>query len=168
MSETATIQVNDAGLKDLFKRMQKFGGDNVRVLSRLNVLMLQNVQQHFRKKEAPEGKWEPLKFRKGQALRDTGRLYASIQKSRDIGRNATVVGSNVIYAPVHNFGATIPVTDKMRNFLRYKGINLKRDTRVVKIPKREFMWLDFGFYDKAKKVVADEIAKQLKGTVGLS
>ena len=41
---------------------------------------------------------------------------------------------------VHEFGATIPVTKKLRAFFRYKfGINLKKTTKQIKIPARSFL-----------------------------
>lgn len=42
------------------------------------------------------------------------------------------------YAPVHEFGARIPVTDKMRGFLHWKGIHLKKSTTEIVIPQREW------------------------------
>jgi len=41
---------------------------------------------------------------------------------------------------VQEFGAHIPVTDKMRGFFRYHfGINLKKDTTQIDIPARSFL-----------------------------
>jgi len=37
---------------------------------------------------------------------------------------------------IHEFGATIPVTDRMRGFLHILGIHLKASTTVIKIPAR--------------------------------
>ena len=40
---------------------------------------------------------------------------------------------------IHEFGATINVTDKMRAYLHYNGIHLKADTSTVVIPTRSFL-----------------------------
>jgi len=40
------------------------------------------------------------------------------------------------YIAVHETGATIAVTKKMRGFLHYKGIHLRKSTTRVVIPKR--------------------------------
>ena len=40
---------------------------------------------------------------------------------------------------VHEFGARIAVTDKMRAFLNYMGIHLKKDTAEIEIPIRSFL-----------------------------
>ncbi len=40
---------------------------------------------------------------------------------------------------VHEFGATIKVTDKMRNYLHSQGLHLRKDTANVIIPARSFL-----------------------------
>lgn len=47
--------------------------------------------------------------------------------------------TNAELGAVHEFGATIQVTDKMRNYLHYHGIHLKSDTNNVVIPTRSFL-----------------------------
>lgn len=42
-------------------------------------------------------------------------------------------------AGVNEFGADIKVTDKMRAYLHYIGIHLKKTTTVIKIPERAFL-----------------------------
>lgn len=42
---------------------------------------------------------------------------------------------------VQEYGAKIPVTDKLRNFFRYKfGVNLKKTTQFIEIPARSFLY----------------------------
>lgn len=58
-------------------------------------------------------------------------------------------------AEVHEFGVTIEVTEKMRNFLHYKGIHLKKSTTSITIPERSFLrsgWDENG----------DELVKKLE------
>lgn len=47
--------------------------------------------------------------------------------------------NNASLGAVHEFGATILVTDKMRKYLHYKGIHLKKDTTEINIPARAFL-----------------------------
>jgi len=47
--------------------------------------------------------------------------------------------TNAELGAIHEFGATIQVTDKMRNYLHYHGIHLKSDTNSVVIPTRSFL-----------------------------
>lgn len=52
---------------------------------------------------------------------------------------------------VHEFGATITVTDKMRGFFRHQfGINLKKTTKTIVIPARSFLELPLA--TQAKKL----------------
>lgn len=40
---------------------------------------------------------------------------------------------------VHEFGATINVTEKMRNYLHSQGLHLRKDTTQINIPARSFL-----------------------------
>ena len=56
----------------------------------------------------------------------------------------TQVGENIDLAgigAVQEYGAEIPVTDKMRAFFRYNfGVNLKKSTTHIKIPARSWLY----------------------------
>lgn len=63
-------------------------------------------------------------------------------------------GDMLMIANVHEFGCSIPVTDKMRGFLAYEyGVHLKRDTKVIKIPERSFVRSS---YDSKKGEIGDK------------
>lgn len=47
--------------------------------------------------------------------------------------------TNAELGAIHEFGATITVTDKMRNYLYSQGLHLKKDTMTVVIPTRSFL-----------------------------
>lgn len=76
-------------------------------------------------------------------------------------------GDMLMIANVHEFGCTIPVTDKMRGFLAYNyGVHLKRDTKVIKIPERSFVRSSFD--NKSHQVSErgeDLIAKVVEGSL---
>lgn len=48
-------------------------------------------------------------------------------------------GDILMIANVNEFGLNIKVTDKMRNYLHYIGIHLKKETTEIKIPERSFI-----------------------------
>lgn len=54
-------------------------------------------------------------------------------------------------AGIHEYGCTIPVTEKMRAFLHHQGLHLKDTTTVIKIPERSF--LRTGHDENADKVI---------------
>ncbi|MCX7805041.1 MAG: hypothetical protein N3A38_07595 [Planctomycetota bacterium] len=71
----------------------------------------------------------------------TGNLRASIRHERTA-RGTYIVGpTNVAwYGRVHEFGAAIAVTPRMRGFLRWKfGWNVSPKTTRIVVPKRPFM-----------------------------
>lgn len=55
---------------------------------------------------------------------------------------------------IHEFGATINVTEKMRKFLHYKGIHLNSNTTQITIPARSFL-RDTFFNSEAKERLLD-------------
>ena len=62
-----------------------------------------DVGLRFRAGKAPDGTpWLPLKTRRGQPLRDTGRLQRSI--TWEANEHTATIGTNVIYARAHNAG----------------------------------------------------------------
>ena len=75
--------------------------------------MVSLVRLGFRLSQDPYGdKWEPIKIRKGKPLEDTGHLRQSFHA--DVENQSVVIGTNVPYASVHQYGATIkPVAKKM-------------------------------------------------------
>ena len=77
-------------------------------------------------------------------------------------------GDMLMIANVHEFGCSIPVTDKMRGFLAYEyGVHLKRDTKVIKIPERSFVRSS---YDNKKGEIGDKGEDLIKKVIdgGLS
>lgn len=108
------------------------------LMHRIGRTMKSDTQMNFRQGISPTGeKWAPLKIRKGQPLRDTGRLQNSIQfRSND---EEVVIGTNVKYAPTHQFGAVIRPKNGKR--LRFIGSNGPVFAKQVTIPARPFIGL---------------------------
>ena len=99
--EVRSVDV-EAALQDLIDR----GEDLEPVLNRIGASLKTRIQASFRAGEDPDGvKWSPLAIRRGQPLRDTGRLMNSITYRAD--GSTLDVGTNVCYAPVHQFGAVV-------------------------------------------------------------
>lgn len=108
-------------------------------------MMIRETALGFRKQVDPDNKpWNPLKYRQGQALRDTGQLLNSIV-SRQFARKTNdevAIGTNLIYAPLHNYGGTIrPVKAKML------AIPLRREARRLGSPRK----LKDGFIQRSQK-----------------
>lgn len=83
-------------------------------------------------------------------------LLASQGGSEQISENLDLAGLGA----VQEFGAKIPVTDKLRNFFRWKfGVNLKKTTTEIEIPARSWLYApikDPNFRKRIYDFVSDE------------
>lgn len=70
--------------------------------------------------------------------------------------------TNAELGAIHEFGATITVTEKMRNYLHSQGIHLKKDTMTVVIPTRSFLRVPL-MSPEGKKELKRVVEYQLKG-----
>lgn len=115
------------------------------------LVMLQDVFDHFRREESPEGAWPPLKIlgmsksgkiikyrtRQGKLLQDSGRLRESTTGL--VTHTGAEVGTNVVYAPTHQFG--------------YPPRN---------IPPRTFIWLS----ERAQERIVNQFVKDVGDGIG--
>ena len=79
-----------------------------------------------------------------KVLRDLERMHVEVGI---FGENDSQI---LIIAGVHEFGAKIQVTPKMRNFLHSIGIHLRKETETINIPERSF--LRTGFDENVNKI----------------
>lgn len=124
------------------------------LLDRLGRVMLTDTQMNFRQQQEPSGKkWKPT-ARGGQILSDTGRLKRSIRMQVD--GDAVYIGTNLIYAATHQFGATIkPKHAKYLVFAIPGGGAVA--AKQVEIPARPFI----GIEGRQAKKINREIDKWL-------
>lgn len=94
--------------------VRKLNADRQRVLRAVGQALIVNIRRGMEAERSPEGyPWTPLKpstvrQRKGDAhpiLQQSGRLKKSITMRQT--SESVIVGTNLIYAPVHQFGAEI-------------------------------------------------------------
>jgi len=98
------IEVNDKKVISALNKLQKKAGDLTPILDEIGDLIASEVALNFRDASDPYGKpWQELKHRDGKPLNDTGRLKDSI--TYNIFGYSVEVGTNVEYAPTHQFGA---------------------------------------------------------------
>lgn len=87
-----------------------------------------------------------------QGLIDTGKLRASIRTQPAAGEKAVLVGTNVVYAAIHEFGGVLQptVTAKMRGWAwhmykqtgdgKYKGMALTKKGKLnIHLPARPYL-----------------------------
>lgn len=138
--------------------IERLGGIRFEILRPIGLALVQVVQQRFRDEEDPFGRrWDALSPAYAEVKKGPGILRASGLLMRSITFEASgdevAVGSNRVYAAVHQFGATI----KPKNA---KALVFKLGKRVVHaksvtVPQRPY--LGFGPEDrKAVLEVLDE------------
>lgn len=98
--------------------------------------VVNRIRLGFRASRSPAGvPWLPLKVRQGQPLVDTGRLRRSITRQSD--QQGVTIGTNLKYAPVHQYGAHI--VPKTKPFLVFKTPSGYAKVKEVNVPARPFM-----------------------------
>lgn len=75
-------------------------------------------------------------------------------------------GEHAWLAGIHEYGCTIKVTPKMRAWLHYQGVHLKKSTTEIHIPERSFIRAGYdqnrdAVLDKANKCLADVTAGKM-------
>lgn len=101
------IDVDDAQVRRALQRLREHTRDLEPALDAVGRRLMTSIDQRFRSGTAPDGSpWRPLRYRQGQPLVDSGRLRQSI--TRRVFSDAVEVGTNVVYAAIHQFGGRTP------------------------------------------------------------
>lgn len=135
------LEGKDAALASL--RAAAAQADDPRGLwDNVGAVLAASTQARFERGEAPDGSAWPASIRAtlqgGQTLIDSARLMQSITWNADAG--GVDVGTNVLYAAIHQFGGTIkPVTQRA---LRFRVGDRWVMASEVTIPARPFLGLD--------------------------
>lgn len=138
-----SIEIDDAAIKAKLAAMQGAGSDMSGVLGSIGRTLKTRIDMGFRSSASPWGApWAPLKARDGKPLIDTGRLKNSITWRAGGGPDGPFVdvGTNIKYAPIHQFGATIPVSARTVEIYRTlkKSGDFANGGRMVKKSKANF------------------------------
>lgn len=141
MSKTTTI--NDLEVQTALARLAQQVKNRGPVLDAIGGELLKRVQLNFRNSQSPEGvPWAPLKKRAGKPLVDTARLRNSITYA--VNGDSVSVGTNVIYAAIHNFGGEIQHAARSQQAY-FKKTKAGVSNRFVKKHKSNFaQWVTIG------------------------
>lgn len=161
-SVSITAEIADHGVDRAFTRLVGVMSDTTPVMAAIGTGVVGSTHRRFVRQTAPGGEaWAPLHpeykplKRTSRILTESGRLRDSIN-SRP-GRDEVRVGTNVIYAAVHQSGATIePKSSSHLIFRLASGVTFAKS---VTIPARPFLGIDdedeamiaeivFGFIDR--------------------
>ena len=140
-------------LKDLFKvsdGLKRLGGETEVFMRRIAQTLTAAAKERFVDETDPEGnKWKKGVKNGGQTLTLSGLLRRSITNTSD--DKTAVIGTNRIYAGIHQFGGVI--TAKKSKYLRFKINGREVFAKSVVIPAGPFL----GVSETDKDAVKDEL-----------
>ena len=117
MSVAIQVKIEDEPLRLIISTLQKKMGNLTPAMKTVGDIVRSSVIRNFEQERSPEGqRWQPsfrALFGKGQTLTDRATLRNSIN-SRGYADRA-VVGTNVVYAAIHQFGGKAGRGHKVRN-----------------------------------------------------
>lgn len=154
------IEIDDRDARTGLRLLAEAGGDLAPALRSIGAAIVKNTQARFEAETGPTGvPWKKSRraaTQGGKTLQDSRRLYASLT-SRVVDRRTLEVGTNVAYAAVHQFGATIRPKTKKRLVFRIPGGGF-RTAASVTIPARPFL----GFTFEDREDTTDILARHLR------
>lgn len=176
----ASITIDDAALAGLLARVEAAGRAPSDLMRVIGAALEFQTARRFETETDPAGVSWPRSFaarqRGGQTLTDTARLRQSVVSRA--GADTASVGTNLVYAAIHNFGGTVHHPGRtitlyrslkaMRagdwRFRRKKAATFASDHRVgaydQTMPRREFI----GWSHQYDAVVQEAVRDWLRDT----
>lgn len=179
-----SVELDEAELRRVLGDLQRRLGDLSKPMAAIGQTLVTEADLAFRRERSPWGEpWEPLarstirqrrrgkRARDPKILQDTGRLRASI--SYRASATEVQVGTNVVYAAIHQFGGTIQRAGGTRTlyfrqrkdgsinnrFSRRARANFAQDVQTgasaTKIPARPYLPIRDGRVDLPPATAAD-------------
>lgn len=154
------ITIEAEAVKAMFAGLTAFGADMTGVMDDIGASMVVSTQERFLRAEDPDGNPWPISWRAqvqgGKTLIDKGLLFQSF--THNPGPAGVEWGTNVLYAAVHQFGATIK--SKSGGFLKFRGADGNfRSVAAVDIPRRPYLGFNADDAQTVSQIIGDEIAR---------
>jgi len=145
------VEVNDREVRELFKRLARRTADMTPVFAEIGEIVMESVSRNFEEQRSPKGKpWKPLspvtrarKRHPGEILIESGTMFRSIHPRAR--KDHVAVGTNIVYAAVHQFGIGA-------------RSSLKSRRRMPAIPARPYL----GVRDDDWPEIKDAISRWIK------
>lgn len=163
MAAKSGVSLNWGGFdKALGKAALKLGNTKS-LMESVGEALVSGTLQRFKDEEDPQGQKWPKSGRAaaegGQTLTDTGRLQKSIDYAAT--SDKVMVGSNLVYARIHQKGGTI--TPKKAKRLVFRGSDGRTvSADKVTIPPRPFLGVSKDDMEEVKETMADFLAGAFK------
>ncbi|MBK8157985.1 MAG: phage virion morphogenesis protein [Rhodospirillaceae bacterium] len=157
MSAVLSFRLDDIAAKAELARLEHVAADPQPIMDAIGAGLVTSTQMRFEQEQGPDGNPWPRSIRAiaegGSTLRKSARLYQSITHRATASQ--VEVGTNVIYAAVHQFGAKIVA--KAAKGLRFKIGDMWVTKRSVTIPARPFLGIGAGDREMIVDVIADAL-----------
>jgi phage virion morphogenesis protein len=185
------IRVNDEEVLSGLAAVDRVADDPSAIMAEIAAFMVTATQRHIEQERGPDGPWPRLSPRTANRrignrrrghdniLRVSGRLYQSI--TEDSGRDYAAAGTNLVYGPAHQLGATIQMPGREQDIhlstgrgrRRFVKRRLKRkETRrvtvgahTITIPPRPYLYLNEADRAEILDIAADGIRRESGGAV---
>lgn len=143
MAVSIDIGLNDLGVAQLkLETLARRSADTSPLMRNIGAALESSTLQRFEDERGPDGKrWKPshrARTQGGQTLTDSARLKTSITHRAT--RDQVEVGTNVIYAGIHQLGGTIRAKGGRLKF-NIPGLGFRSPMEVV-MPARPFLGVD--------------------------
>ena len=129
----------------------------------IGAMLVTSTQHRFHRQAGPDGNPWPKSIRAqmqgGRTLFDSGRLEGSI--THEASDRGLAVGTNVLYAAIHQFGGTIRAKDGGMLHFTIGGADIF--TREVNMPARPFLGLDAEDEAAIEDIASDYILAPIGG-----
>jgi phage virion morphogenesis protein len=149
MANPFTIAMKDQDVQRALGDLARKDGGLVQAsLKNIGIAMVKSVRRRFDAEQAPDGTpWKPLSpayraGKKGQKILQESGMRGGLLGTivwQLVGSNAVAIGTNKIYAAIHQFGGT--VLPRKGDFLVFKLGGRLIFARKVVIPARPFLGL---------------------------
>lgn len=154
---SASVRI-DGETEELISRLNHMSGvDKAGVMNAIAEGLRTSTLERFRSEESPEGsRWKPsvrAERRGGKTLTKTAGLKNSIRAQAD--ESQAAVGTNLVYAATHQFGAERTIRAKKGRYLKFQiGDRWVSVPSVrVNIPARPFLGISQEDKEEIKEIL---------------
>lgn len=169
MTATLTIQFQPGRTLQALRTIEALTGRPAALLRAIGTGLLRNTQDRFDAAEAPDGaRWAPLSpgylpFKRGPGILRGSAMRGGLQGSvtMDADDRSVVIGSNKVYAAIHQFGGVIrPRTARRLLFRNARGA-VWGSAMEVTIPARPYLGLSRRDEETILQTTEDALARAL-------
>lgn len=166
---TLTIAFQPGRTLQALRTLEAVTGRPASLLRAIGVGLLRNTQDRFEEQRAPDGTaWAPLSpaylpWKRGPGILRASGMRGGLQGSltMEADDRSVVIGSNKVYAAVHQFGATIrPVRARRLLFQTARG-RVWGSASEVTIPARPYLGLSSRDEQTILETTEDALARAL-------